>query len=216
MKLDEEQRLGRYDSEDPDTQRNIHSAADLLLRLMSHRPTARRAGEFDVDRLMNLMQFSLLWHLDLTCILDELRVRKSGWKRKLFARQIELIANEALDDSKALLDGELRELLTRVGVLGRLEPDLRRLHADLATLSRRYGRELGDLRNYTIAHRDHDADAQLQFIRQLDTKQMESLGWEIVRWTTKLYIFLDKAVNALGAELAAARGITWPPGSDGT
>jgi len=203
--VSDDRRLGRYDSDDPTTQKNIHTAVDLLLDLDPHRALARVQGHPDVDRLYNMIQFTLLWQVDLLCLLDELRVRRSGWKRKLFGRHVALVGYEAMKDSKAFLDFQLREILTGYGRLDELEGRLRSVHSSLERLRKGQEEKLGDLRNYTVAHRDEDAAAQLDRLRKLDTKAMARFGEELLAWLTQLYNFLSDSVQAITAEIETRR-----------
>ena len=153
---------------------------------------AVNAGAHDHTCILNVALFAIIWNADLSVLLEELRVldgvpgTAAGWKRKLTARLLALTIIEAGDEFRGLLGREFRASVKRLAGDDMLE-QLNAVHKTLCRFRDAHDTTLRKVRNTVIAHRDSNAAGQVESLGSLKVKDVEKLGWELLRWTTSLH-----------------------------
>jgi len=133
--------------------------------------------------LSNVDQFALLFNFDLSCLLQDMRARPNSWHTNLHARTLVLTMFECVDDFKALLGKEFRSLLQSLDKDGTILTEANNLHSELRRFLDQYDR-FKEVRDTVTAHREHDAAAQIHLIENLDISEVESAGYQMMRWLT--------------------------------
>jgi hypothetical protein len=157
------------------------------------RAKVEAAGDAESVTLFNVIQFALIFGLDLTVLLAELDDADSSWKQRLHGRHLILLLFECVDDFIALLGKEFRRVIINrpsgTGLLARLNI----LHAQLRTFQVRYG-HFKDVRTALAAHRDHDAPRLLSMLGEIDIKDVDAAGLEMLNWLTELHDLCSDAI----------------------
>ena len=71
-------------------------------------------------------------------------------------------------------------------------------------IRKKHEKLLRSVRNHSVAHKDHDAGKQLQWIESLDLIEMVELSNALLHWTNGIASFLLKLVKDLKIELKPA------------
>lgn len=137
----------------------------------------------------NLNEYILLMDYDLICLFEEMAITRSRWKKKLYARLVVINLYECVNDFAFLLGKPLREQLI-VTLLPNLEVARRTIHKEIVKFNKSHNAFLKRIRNSVIAHRNHNAESQIEFINSLNTKEIYRLGTEYFAWNSKLLILL--------------------------
>lgn len=166
-----------------------------LLSSVRNRSALEAAGSTDDIRLINVVQFSLLFNFDLSCLLRDLRARKGTWHVKLHARNLALTMFECVDDFLALLGKDFRALVARTANAGAALATLNHLHSQLRVFQDQH-RDFGPIRHSITAHREHNAAAQIQLLQNLDDAAIESAAWAMIQWLSDLHAFTTSLNNA--------------------
>jgi hypothetical protein len=160
----------------------------------------RRRAEESGDRgwliLTNVDQFALLFNFDLSCLLQDMRARTNTWHTNLHARTLVLTMFECVDDFKALLGREFRSLVQSLDKDGTILAEANKLHSELRGFLDQHPR-FKEVRDTVTAHREHDAGVQIHLIENLDVSEVESAGYEMMRWLTRLHQLTAKMTEAL-------------------
>ena len=175
---------------------NHQLLTDALLSSMTNRARLEATRDSTGLILLNVIQFSLLFNFDLSCLLRDMRARKGTWHVKLHARHLVLTLFECVDDFLALLGKDFRELVAKT-------PDS---EASLVTLNGLHKRlrmfqdghpEFQAIRHNVAAHRDHDAAAQIRQLEGLDDAAVEQAGYEMIQWLSDLHAFTTNITKAM-------------------
>lgn len=185
----------REDSNDPAVQAAMADSVDLLLKLSPMRKSCARTGRTDVVDVLNLTQFSVLWNLDLRALLEEIQSRKHGWKKKLAARYLALMIYECLEDLPELMGKRLRLALDAHPRRAELGPRARELAKELSLMKKAHGVTLKHVRSIIGAHRHLDAQEQIETLQSFKAKRIEALGYDFLRWNSRLFEFLNEIVQ---------------------
>ncbi len=190
-----------------DRHRNTESLEQAFVATVEQRRQFEAANLVHHVRVVNAIQFVILWNWDLTSLLAQLdQTREAwsqGWNRKLQARVLALTIYESLIKLKDLLDKDwsrkwsLRRALQVLKAEPVVGPELDHLHARLVALFDQHQELLKGIRDNAIGHRDQDVSLQMQWVRNAKIEEIEQLGWQLVTWTTDLIRCLTSAIQDL-------------------
>jgi hypothetical protein len=193
-----------------DQARNEDSLESAFSTALRHRRAFEAAGLVHHVRVVNVIQFVLIWNWDLSILLDLLRATpeawnpEAGWRRKLLGRTLALVAYETLtklawafDPAKADRKSSLWRPIRALSLESQLGPELLALHSDVAAVLGRHGPLLQGIRNNIIGHRDSEVATQLLWMRRADATEIETLGWELMTLTNRALGSLRTIVAAL-------------------
>jgi hypothetical protein len=167
-----------------------------LLSSMTNRARLEELGDSTGLILLNVIQFSLLFNFDLSCLLRDMRARKGTWHVKLHARHVVLTIFECVDDFLALLGKDFREVVRKTADSEAALASLNGLHKRLRLFQEGHP-EFQGIRHSIAAHRDHDAAAQIRQLEGLDDSAVEQAGYEMIKWLTDLHAFTTQITKAM-------------------
>ncbi len=157
----------------------------------------------DGVEIINLAQFVTLVNSDLHFIMIDLHNAKNPLKQKVYARLLALTIVECFDDLSFLLGKSHRSTLQKIGITSETYEKLDRISESLNKLRRAHEPLLRSIRNYVIAHRDHNAKVQLEWINSLDINSMRLLGIEFFNLLTDLADYFNDLINHLRIKFAS-------------
>lgn len=173
-----------------DQARNEESLESTFAMTVRQRRAFEAAGLVHHVRVMNVIQFILIWNWDLSILLDLLHATpeawslETGWRRKLLARTLALAAYETLtklawafDPTKSDRKSSLWRPIRALSLETQLGPQLLALHSDVSAVLAQHGPLLEGIRNNIIGHRDNEVSTQLLWMRKADATEIETLGW---------------------------------------
>ncbi len=140
--------------------------------------------------MVNLLLFQSLFARDLAATLQQLLRLPDGWSRTFHARIAALLITEFLQDTPNLLGKDFRATTLLYLTTDEDRRALDRLCKDLSALETREHRHLADIRNVSIAHRDHDARRQRRQIQNMDVDHIVALCDEVIKLHLRLVVFL--------------------------
>ena len=180
-----------------------HQALHKGLRSsIKERGRAEESGDRKRILLSNVEQFALLFNFDLSCLLRDMRARPNTWHTKLHARTLVLAMFECVADFMSLLGRDFRSVVKTIDSDGSLLLETNRLHTELRSFVDRYPR-FEEIRNIATAHRDHDAAVQIHLLETLDVDEVESAGYSMVQWLTRLHDLTGRMTRMLKASKQA-------------
>ncbi len=187
--------------------KNTESLEQAFVATLEQRRQFERANLVHHVRVVNAIQFVIIWNWDLTTLLsllDQSREAWSqGWNRKLHARVLALTIFESVIKMKPLLDKEnsrktsLRRSLRALNLESSFGDELDRLHAELTAIFSQHDSLLEGIRDHTIGHRHLDVPDQMDWVRKADVNELEKLGVQLLRWTTELIRCFTRISQAL-------------------
>jgi hypothetical protein len=142
---------------------------------------------------LNVVQFALLFNLDLSTLLEAFDEAVLPWQKRLHARHLILLVFECTQDFIALLGKEFRSVLVRRAHGEELVVRLNALHHQLRTFQDRHA-HFRDLRVSLIAHRDHHAPRLLSSLARVDVKEVDAAVIEMLNWLTDLHNVCTDAI----------------------
>jgi hypothetical protein len=158
-------------------------------------------------RVVNAIQFVILWNWDLTALLSALQQTQDlwsqGWMRKLHARVLALTIYESLIKLKDFFDKDwsrtwsLRRALRELQVDQLCGSEFDHHHARLTALFQKHESLLEGIRKNAIGHRDQDVNQQIQWVKNANIDEIEQLGWELVKWTTDVLSSLTNVLQLI-------------------
>lgn len=174
---------------------NHQVLTEVLLSSIRNRAALEVVGSADDIRLINVVQFSLLFNFDLSCLLRDLRARKGTWHVKLHARHLALAMFECVEDFLALLGKDFRALVSKTDNTGAALATLNDLHRRLRAFQDQH-RDFGPIRHSITAHREHNAAVQIHLLQNLDDAAIESAAWAMIKWLSDLHAFTTSLNDA--------------------
>jgi hypothetical protein len=147
------------------------------------RVRALQYGSRDVDDLFNVTQFLFLFLYDYSVLTSDFLSSDDDRRRSLYARILSMLMLEAFDDFGHLLGRRLRRLLERAKAPAQLYQQLNAVHGGITALSRKHRKELSQVRNISIAHREHDVLQQLPHTHTSDLSRFLELTRDFHVWT---------------------------------
>lgn len=194
---------------------NSKSLMQLFAQTLEKRSTYEAAGLIHHVRIVNAVQFVVVWNWDLSTLLrllTELRDPWSiekGWQRKLHARTLALTMYESLIKLRDFFDRDwkrrwsLRQALRTLGVEDELSSELDSIHGRIVSTLATHNEVLEGVRKHVIGHRDQDVANQILWMKNADVDELESLGWELLKLTNDMLAIFTNLWSRLGARPAA-------------
>jgi hypothetical protein len=151
---------------------------------------ARRAVENDGipahGRVLNVLQFAILSHYELACLLEDMADHNSSFRGRLYARLLIVNIYETTHKLQSLLGRQLRADFLEAGVSKQEMDTLGKIHQAFVRLHEECDRRYGDVRNGIGAHKDPSAETQLELIEKANIHDVTNLVIEILKWTAGL------------------------------
>ena len=155
----------------------------------------------EILNLINVCQFVMICTFDTSTLIHELACSKTRWKQILHARLLALTIVEFMQDIAELTGKSFRENISQTlnspDAINRLNIILK----DLNNLRDTHDKELRDIRNVAIAHRDKNAKIQLDMINKLDINNICSLANDITKFQSSMIDFITSLLSKIADDI---------------
>jgi hypothetical protein len=174
--------------------RNYSACEAAVATVARRREEAEEAGDDEATTLLNVIQFALLFNLDLTSLLHDLGAARSNWHQRLHSRHLILLLFECVDDFIALLGKNFRTVISTRPRGNDLLERLNGLHRQLREFQENYT-HFRELRITLIAHRDHDASRLFALLASIDIGEVDAAAGAMLDWLTALHNLCTDAMS---------------------
>jgi len=170
----------------------MEEALSSIARLIG---ALNQRGFKESANVLNVTQYCLIAKYDLKILRAEIIASEFEWHKRLHARHLALLAFECLDDFPPLLGGEFRKTVTRMSQNSLIPESFTRLGKKISKLKKNYHFTLAGIRNNITAHRDQDAEKQLEWIRRINISDLLNLSNELLEWFDDLQFSIIEVVE---------------------
>jgi len=177
-----------FEKGDPSMEEALSSITSLIGAL-------NQRGFKEPAKVLNVTQFCLIAKYDLKILRAEIIASEFEWHKRLHARHLALLAFECLDDFQPLLGREFRETVTQISQNSLIPESFTRLGKKISKLKKNYNFTLTGIRNNITAHRDQDAEKQLEWIRRINISDLLNLSNELLEWFDDLQFSIIEVVE---------------------
>jgi len=145
------------------------------------------------DSFLNLCIFSDIINIDLTILLEKIRLANRIQEKKLYVRVIAVIIIDYLDNVN-ILNGKncLTELKNNNMTL--FLDEFKLINKKFSTFRKNNDKVLRDIRNNTIAHKSRDAIKLNKAINNLDIEEIYNFGLEFKNYSKE---FIDLSTKVI-------------------
>ncbi len=175
------------------------SESQQLNRLL--RRAAALKGRHEIVKIVNADQFIELSMNDLTLMVDSIITPQTGSHQILYVRVAVLILAEMMEDIPELLGKDFREALVQSGCEHALMEEFSPIGRAFGQLRREHETDLKKIRNISIAHREKDAEAQIELMEVIDVSNVVRLATELIKWHTSFFRFTTKLLKSLATQV---------------
>jgi len=170
-----------------------------LKNLASSKAARRYEGQFPAHApIWNAIQYCAIAHLDLSILLNQLLMAETDWRRKLFARILASTLFECIDDMPAVMARDFRSGITLLANKPEVWEKIESVRKNLADFGRSHREILEQIRHSTFAHREQEADLQLEVIENLNVNLIYDLSmkfYEILKEFDNLMVLVLTEFN---------------------
>ena len=158
------------------------------------------------DSFFNLCIFSDIISIDLTILLEKVRLANRDQERKLYARVIALTIVDYLDNISVLIG---RDCLTELKNNNMTEflDEFKSVHKKFSVFKKNNERVLREIRNNTIAHKAKDALKLNAYINNLSVDDISNFGLELKIYTTQFIDLSTKIIHYIADYMEVGRKI---------
>ena len=167
------------------TQESIDDLSKILSDFRKHKYNKH-------DSFFNLCIFSDIINIDLTILLEKVRLANRDQEKKLYARIIALTIIDYLDNINVLLGHDCLAELKNNNMTEFLD-EFKSIHKKFSVFKKDNDRVLRDIRNTTIAHKSKDALKLNSHINGLNVEDIYNFGLEL-KINSKEFIDLSTKV----------------------
>jgi hypothetical protein len=163
--------VGAIDENINSSQQSIDDLSKLLTDFKKHKYSKH-------DSFFNLCIFSDIINIDLTILLEKVRLANRDQEKKLYARVIALTIVDFLDNISVLIGRDCLLELKNNNMTEFLD-EFKSIHKKFSIFKKDNERVLRDIRNNTIAHKSKDALKLNSFINSLNVEDVYNFGLEL-------------------------------------
>ena len=179
------QLVGAIDENINSSQESINDMCKILADFKKHKYTKH-------DSFFNLCIFSEFVNMDLTILLEKVRLASRDQEKKLYVRVIALTIVDYLDNINVLIGKDCLAELKNNNMTEFLE-EFKAIHKKFSIFRKDNERVLRDIRNNTIAHKSKDALKLNADINYISVEGIYNFGLEL-KIQTKEFIDLSTKV----------------------
>lgn len=190
------QKLKRWAADEEFFRDHYPALAEAAVSISAAHERYKRASLVNIAVVSNAALFSVLFTIDIRCLMHEIEVRRGTWFAKLHSRHLVLTLYEALEDLQHILGKDFRAVVAQWDKSGDLEKDLRKVLRDLATLYDRERAFLKEIRLAVVGHRDHEASEQMRVLKGIDVERVLRVGYETVVWLNDFLRLTTRCIAA--------------------
>lgn len=187
-------------------EQRLRAASDLLDLCKRLRTDASSLGLTAHVAFVNTFQFIVLVYRDLDTIHYENLQPRHAQVHELHMRLWALLLFEYLDDLRCMLGKEFRGTLRSLSLGSLLSDPVGAANGRIRDIAKQHASELNAVRNAVIAHREHDAAAQLDVIRSMSLVRLSGLSRAVMHCSDELYTALTPGIEHVARDLRARLG----------
>lgn len=147
----------------------------------------------------NVCLFILVMEYDMSVLIQSyIKEYEKNWENKYFARQMVLLLYEVSEDITQILGREFRASLKTIPLWDGAEKEINKISKEINQFKASNHGKLEEIRNFVIAHRDHDAIKQLEIIDNLNSNNINELLVDFYGIFNPLVPFMTRVVNIMG------------------
>ena len=180
------------------------AATKSLLEIYSTwRATAARNDLQNHVCILNIMQFAVLIYRDLSTITHEILQPRHWQVHHVHMRLWALVIYECFYDFHYLLGKDFRTAAQALE-LDSVAHTVGKLNRSLNLIKDKHNGTVHEIRNTVIAHRELDANRQLQVSDSISLVEVSSLSRELEKWLDALQEAFGPALDKVGRDLACS------------
>jgi hypothetical protein len=166
-----EEFVGAIDENIKLSQQSIDDMSEILKDFKKHKYSKH-------DSFFNLCIFSDIINIDLTILLEKVRLANREQEQKLYARVIALTIVDFLDNISVLIGRDCLLELKKNNMTDFLD-EFKSIHRKFSIFKKDNERILRDIRNNSIAHKSKDALKLNSCINNISVEDIYSFGLEL-------------------------------------
>lgn len=175
--------------------KNIGVLEGTLETLRQEKKRAEGHGALSLAEVHNTGIYLVLFNFDLTVLMKLMLLERNESIRKVYAKQLALLIYEMFEDFSEIFGKNILEVIKGLPQKDKLMHDFKEIGQGLRNYKKVYEKELRNIRNIVVAHRDHDGNAQIQALSEIDTKEIQILAGEIETWNWQVVKLLTDLTN---------------------
>lgn len=159
---------------------------------------ARAAGLHTFTGIYNAALYVAIAEHDMSTYSEAILLAPSEWHRKFYARGLAVLLFEVAEDLPTLLGKQYRQWLNDLELDPKWLTRLNTITKSIAAFRKSHEPFLSKIRNYVGAHRDHDAYAQFELLKNLDVLEVFRLAATLSVSIRSLIAFNHDLVRIMG------------------
>jgi hypothetical protein len=156
--------------------RRIAAIENAIATIREHIVKTRARKMTNYQRVHNVALYLALFERDVAILRTEAAFSTPGWKQNFVARQLAILLYEASHDMVDILGKDFRHNLQSISRDSEIVSRLNGISKQFNAFKNDNQELLHTLRNFVGAHRDRDAEKQLQIIEGVDLLQILKLA----------------------------------------
>lgn len=177
---------GAIDDNINSSQESIDDLCKILVDFKKHKYSKH-------DSFFNLCIFSDIVNIDLTILLEKVRLADRGQEKKLYVRVIALTIVDYLDNISVLIGRDCLAELKNNNMTEFLD-EFKSIHKKFSVFKKDNERVLRDIRNNTIAHKSKDGLKLNTYINNIIVEDIYNFGLELKIYTKE---FVDLSTKII-------------------
>ena len=136
------------------------------------------------DSFLNLCIFSDVVNIDLTIMLERIRLSKREYDKKFYARVLATIIIDYLENINTLIGRDCLKELTD-NKMSEFIPEFKLINKNFSNFRKENEKQLRDIRNNTMAHKSKDALLLTNKIGNIDIEEIYNFGLQLKEYSTE-------------------------------
>lgn len=181
------------------SQKSINDISNILIDFKKYNYSKH-------DSFLNLCIFSDIVNIDLTILLEKIRLAERLQEKKLYARVIAVVVIDYLDNISVLIGSNCLKELKSNNMLEFIE-EFKYIHKKFSLFKKENEKILREIRNNTIAHKCKDALKLNQHINDIDVEKLYNFGLELKIYSTEFTNLSTKIIHYIVDYMSEGRKI---------
>lgn len=185
-----EELVGAIDENINSSQQSIDDMSEILANFKKHKYSKH-------DSFFNICIFSDIIFIDLTILLEKVRLASREQEKKLYARVIALTIVDFLDNISVLIGRDCLLELKNNNMTEFLD-EFKSIHKKFSIFKKDNEKTLRDISNNAIAHKSKDSLKLNSFINNINVDEVYNFGLELkihskefIDLSTKIIYYID-------------------------
>lgn len=136
------------------------------------------------DNFLNLCIFSDVVNIDLTIMLERIRLSERNSEKKLYARVLATVIIDYLENINTLIGRDCLKELTE-NKMSEFASEFKAINKNFSNFRKENEKQLRDIRNNTIAHKSKNALILTDKIENIDVEEIYNFGMQLQEYSTE-------------------------------